>query len=330
MERNDQISRSQSPRASSVLLVKKHDGSPRFIVDYRKLNSITIRDSYPLSPMDDTINQLAGARHHSKFDLKCGYHQVPIDSRDKQKMAFITSYQLFEFNVLPRGLVNGPPVFQRIMNEVLGDLLGHHCLVYLDDIITFSRNIDDHVKGIHAVLHALNNHNFKLNLSKSALVHERLEYLGHEIDHKGCRPLQNNIKAIMDILTPTTYDEAHRFYGMANYYRSFIKNLAAVDYPLQRFQAKKGEFIRKTEQQLAFDTLKKHLVSEPCTSNFPMPNVPFILATDASSKKGIGVTLKQKIDKNERVIVYLSQNLNKVERKWSVTDQECWAIVWAI
>ncbi|CAF4256088.1 unnamed protein product, partial [Rotaria sordida] len=185
------------------------------------------------------------------------------------------------------------------MNEVLGDLLGHHCLVYLDDIITFSRSINDHVKDIRAVLHALNNHNFKLNLPKCALIHERIEYLGHEIDHTGYRPLQNNIKAVIDIPTPTTYDEAHRFYGMANYYRSFIKNFAAVAHPLQRFQAKKGEFVWKAEQQLAFDTLKKHLVSEPCTLNFPISNVPFILATDASSKNGIGVTLKQKIDKHE-------------------------------
>ncbi|CAF3176291.1 unnamed protein product [Rotaria socialis] len=330
MERNGQINRSQSPWASPVLLVKKHDGSPRFVVDYRKLNSITIRDSYPLPRMDDTINKLAGAKYYSKFDLKCGYHQVPIDPQDKHKTAFITPYGLFEFNVLPQGLVNGPPIFQRIMSEVLGNLLGHHCLVYLDDIITFSTNFNDHVKGVHAVLNALNNHNFKLNLSKCALVYERIEYLGHEIDHAGYRPLQNNIKAVIDIPTPTTYDEAHRFYGMANYYRSFIKNFANVAYHLQRFQAKKGEFVWKIEQQLAFDTLKEKLTSEPCVLKFPIPDIPFILATDASSKNGIGVTLKQKLGKREHVIVYLSQNLTKVERKWSVTEQECLAIVWAI
>ena len=330
MERTGQISKSQSPWASPVLLVKKHDGSPRFVVDYRKLNAITIRDSYPLPRMDDTINQLAGARYYSKFDLKSGYHQVPIDSRDKHKTAFVTSYGLFEFNVLPQGLVNGPPVFQRIMSEVLGDLLGHHCLVYLDDIIVFSKTIRDHVKATHAVLRVLNNHNFKLNLPKCALIHERIEYLGHEISHTGYEPLQNNIKAVIDIPTPTTYDEAHRFYGMANYYRSFVKNFAKVAYPLQRFQGKKGEFVWKTEQQLAFDMLKNQLISEPCTLKFPVPDLPFILATDASSKHGIGATLKQKIDKNEHVIVYLSQNLNKAQRKWSVTEQECWAIVWAI
>jgi hypothetical protein len=117
---------------------------------------------------------------------------------------------------------------------------------------------------------------------------------------------------------------------MANYYRSFVQNFAKVAYPLQRFQPKKGEFIWQTEQQVAFDILKKQLVSEPCTLQFPLPNVPFILATDASSKNGIGVTLKQKVGKNEHVIVYLSQNLNKVERKWGVTEQECGAIVWAI
>ena len=135
---------------------KKHDGTPRFVVDYRKLNSITIRDSYPLPRMDDTVNQLAGARYYSKFDLKNGHHQVPIDPRDKNKTAFITSFGLFHFNVLPQGLVNGPPVFRRVMNEVLDDLLGHHCLVYLDDIITFSKTIQDHDKAIDGVLHALN------------------------------------------------------------------------------------------------------------------------------------------------------------------------------
>jgi transposase InsO family protein len=330
MERNGQISRSQSPWASPILLVKKHDGSPRFVVDYRKLNSITIRDSYPLPRMDDTINKLAGSKYYSKFDLKAGYHQIPIDCRDRHKTAFITSYGLFEFNVLPQGLINGPPVFQRIMGEVLGDLLGHHCLVYLDDIITFSGTIHDHVKDVHTVLHVLNKHNFKLNLSKCALFHGQIEYLGHEIDHRGYRPLKNNIRAVVDIPTPTTYEAAHRFYGMANYYRSFVKNFAKVAFPLQRFQPKKGEFIWKTEQQLAFDILKNQLVSEPCTLTFPVPNVPFMLATDASSKNGIGVTLKQKIDRNEHVIVYLSQNLNKVERKWGVTEQECWAIVWAV
>jgi transposase InsO family protein len=142
--------------------------------------------------------------------------------------------------------------------------------------------------------------------------------------------LKNNIKAVIDIPTPTTYDAAHRFYGMANYYRAFVENFAKVAYPLQRFQAKKGEFVWKNEQQLAFDTLKNKLTSEPCTLKFPKPDIPFILATDASSKHGIGATLKQKMDKHEHVIVYLSQNLNKVQRKWSVTEQECWAIVWAI
>jgi hypothetical protein len=184
MERKSQIRKSQSPWAFPILLVKKHDGSPRFVVDYRKLNSITIRDSYPLPRIDDTINQLAGARFYSKFDLKHGYHQIPIDPRDRCKTAFITSFGLFEYNVLPQGLINGPPVFQRIMSEVLGDLLGHHCLVYLDDIITFSKTMHDHTKAIHSVLRALNDHNFKLNLSKCALAHERIEYLGYEIDYK--------------------------------------------------------------------------------------------------------------------------------------------------
>ncbi|CAF1579968.1 unnamed protein product, partial [Didymodactylos carnosus] len=178
---------------------------------------------------------------------------------------------------------------------------------YLDDIIIYSETIRDHIKDVHAVLYALNSHSFKLNTPKCALFHEQIEYLTHEINHQGYSPLKNNIQA----------------------YRSFVKNFE-VAYPLLRFQAKKGEFVWKSEHQLAFDTLKQQLVSEPCMLKFPLPNVSFILATDASSKHGIGVTLKQKVGKNEHVIVYLSQNLNKIERKWGVTVQECWAIVWAV
>ncbi|CAF4678953.1 unnamed protein product, partial [Didymodactylos carnosus] len=135
------------------------------------------------------------------------------------------------------------PIFQRIMNEVLGNLLGHHCLVYLDDIIIYSETIRDHIKDVHAGLYALNSHNFKLNTPKCALCHEQIEYLGHEINHQGYSPLKNNIQAVIDIPTPTTYDAPHLFYGMANYYRSFVKNFAKVAYPLLRFQAKKGEFV---------------------------------------------------------------------------------------
>ncbi|CAF4586516.1 unnamed protein product, partial [Didymodactylos carnosus] len=172
---------STSPWSSPVVIVKKKDGSPRFCVDYRKLNSITERDVYPLPLTNDIIDKLGGAKYFTCLDLKQGYWQVEIDEKDRQKTTFVTSEGIYDFNVMPYGLSNAPLTFQRIINSVLGDLRWHKCLVYLDDIIVYSTSFKQHVTDIEEVLGALNTANVKLNVKKCALAKKELDYLGLEL-----------------------------------------------------------------------------------------------------------------------------------------------------
>ncbi|CAM4846078.1 unnamed protein product [Rotaria magnacalcarata] len=177
MLKNRIIRPSSSPWASPVVTVKKKEGSPRFCVDYRRLNSITERDVYPLPRIDDIIDRLAGSQYFTTLDLKAGYWQIPIDEQDQKKTAFVTTDALYEFNVLPFGLSNAPASFQRIMNSVLGTLRWDISLVYLDDIIIYSKSFDKHVQHLDLVLGALQRAHVKLNPNKCILARKQLDYL---------------------------------------------------------------------------------------------------------------------------------------------------------
>ncbi|CAF1541480.1 unnamed protein product, partial [Adineta ricciae] len=164
--KNDIIEHSTSPWSSPVILVQKKDGTTRFCVDYRRLNQITTKDAFPLPRMDDIYDQLTKATYFSKFDFKSGYFQVPLDEADRPKTAFSTRDGHFQFKVLPQGLTNGPPTFQRIVNQILGPNRWKHMLAYIDDIIIYSRTFPEHAKHIEEVCSLLNDANFKLNIAK--------------------------------------------------------------------------------------------------------------------------------------------------------------------
>ena len=194
MLRDRIIRPSSSPWSSPVVIVRKQDGTPRFCVDYRKLNLITERDVYPLPHIDDIIDRLAGSRYFSTLDLKSGYWQVPLAEEDKCKTAFVTTDGLFEFNVLPFGLSNAPATFQRTINKILGHLRWDIALVYLDDIIVHSTSFADHTHHLNLVLGALARANVKLNLPKCAFVRKELDYLGYRITQQGIKPGQTEIR----------------------------------------------------------------------------------------------------------------------------------------
>ncbi|CAF4364857.1 unnamed protein product, partial [Didymodactylos carnosus] len=215
MEKNYLIRRSTSPWASPVVLIKKKDESTRFCVDYRKLNNITKKDSYPLPHMGETINRLGGHQYFTKLDLKSGYFQIPIQEDDKEKTAFILQDGHWEFNVLPQGLKNAPPTFQRIMNELLAYQRWDHCLVYLDDIIIFSKSFQQHVQHLDEILTVLNNANFQLNPSKCSLIHPQMDYLGHTVNSEGITPLMDKVKALIDLPTPKSIKDVDAFLGAA-------------------------------------------------------------------------------------------------------------------
>ena len=326
---------SQSAWSSPVVLVKKKDGRYRFCVDYRRLNQITTKDSYPLPNMEETIKQLAGSSYFSKLDLKSGYFQLPIDENDKPKTAFVTSRGLWEFNVLPQGLKNAPPSFQRVLNNLLASGRWQFCLIYLDDIIIFSKSFKEHCEHLNNVLLVLNKANFQVNPPKCSFVKPEMDYLGHTINCHGFKPLNTNIDAIIKVPNPRTAKQVHSFLQMANFYRKFIHNFTELTRPLRPFQQKNMKFYWGDKEQLAWTGLKTALTTPPVFLNFPKYDIktkkkfPYILSTDASNF-GIAGALKQQTPDGLKPIVYISRTLNAAERNYSTFERECLGIIWSV
>ena len=216
------ISPSVSPWASPIVLVQKPDGSIRFCVDYRKLNDATHKDSYPLPRIDDTLDRLGGAQYFSTLDLQSGYWQVPVEGKDQQKTAFITPQGLFEFRRMPFGLCNAPATFQRMMHAVLRGLSPLYCLVYLDDVIVFSRTFAEHLRRLEAVLTALRRAKLKIKPRKCHLLLAEVHFLGHVVSAKGISTDPGKVKAVQEWKQPASLKSLQSFLGFASYYRRFI------------------------------------------------------------------------------------------------------------
>ena len=324
-----QIVHSNSPWAAPVHIVRKPDGSTRFTVDYRKLNSVTLKDNYPLPSISETINQLQGNAFYTKLDLKSGYLQIPILEQDQAKTAFVTREGLYHFKVLPAGLKNAPPLFQRVMNSVLVQGREHFCIVYLDDVIIFSKSFNDHVRHVREVLAALHTHRFQLNPPKCVFFKATMNYSGHKIDADGMMPLDEKIDTIKQLPMPMTLREANYFIGALGFYRKFIKGFAQLAAPIHRVtnlhKRQSREFIWGPEQVSALHRLKEAISSAPLVLDFPDDDAPLILSTDASDI-GIGGVLKQATSNGIRIIYYHSQVLNAAQRRYSTIEKEALAV----
>ena len=216
------IRKSYSPYAAPALLVPKSDGSWRMVVDYKKLNNITIKDNHPLPHMEQTIQRLGGGyKFFSTLDMKSGFWQIPIKDEDKHKTAFITPDGLYEWNVLAQGLKNSPPSFQRVMVEILAPCR-QFSLVYIDDIVVFSRSFDEHVDHMQQLLSILSTYNFQLNPPKCKLFQCQIEYLSHIISENGFRPNDEKIRSIVNLREPSTLVEANKFLGGLAWYKKFV------------------------------------------------------------------------------------------------------------
>lgn len=325
------IEPSKSPWASPVVLAPKKDGSIRFCVDYRKLNSMTTRDAYPLPRIDDTLDALQEARFVTTLDLRSGYWQVEMDKQSIEKTAFVTHKGLYEFNVMPYGLMNAPATFQRLMDIVLAGLKWQSCLVYIDDIVIYSPTFNQHLIDLKNVLQALRDANLTLKLSKCCFCRKEMKYLGHVITQEGIKPDPNLTKAVSNFPQPKTIKDVQSFLGLSGYYRRFIQNYAKIAEPLfkQLRQLKDKNYHLKwtPECTIAFETLKQKLTSAPIMST-PNFNQPFILELDACDY-GLGAVLAQEYDKRKFVIAYASRTLSSAERNYGATEREALAIVWA-
>ncbi|CAF3818057.1 unnamed protein product [Rotaria sp. Silwood1] len=329
----NQIRPSVSPWSSPVIIHKKKDGGIRFLVDYRKLNSVTKKDSFPQPTTEELLHRLGGHCFYSKLDLKSGYFQIPIHEADKEKTAFITQDGLWEFNVLPQGIMNGPPTFQRTMHNLLGYGRWDYVMAYLDDILIFSRTFDEHVKHLTEILSILAEVNFQVNPDKCFIAVNEIDFLGHTINEHSIKPNGEKIKAIVHLPSPKTLKEANEFLGKINWYRKFIPNFARIAAPLHKVTNKtkhrRHEFRWGPEQQQSFDEFKHILTTSPLFLEYPDLSTPFTLTTDASDI-GIGGILRQDTPAGTKINYFKSRLLNDTERKYDTFEKEALAIYWCI
>ncbi len=219
------IRRSRSPWSFPVVIVDKKDGSKRFCVDFRKLNQVTKKNSYPLPLIDDVLTLLGKSKYFTSLDLKSGYWQVQMNEADKEKTAFACHRGLFEFNVMPFGLANAPAVFQELMASVLQGL-SDFSIAYLDDILIFSETLDDHLRHLDSIFGRLREHDLRLKLKKCSFLQTETSYLGFIIDENGIMPDPKKVEAIRSLPAPTCVKEVRSFIGMSSYYRRFIPNFS--------------------------------------------------------------------------------------------------------
>ena len=242
MQRKDVIEPSNSPWASPIVLVQKKDGSTRFCVDYRKLNSVTRKDAYPLPRIDDTLSTLAGSQWFSTLDLVSGYWQVEIDPSDKPKTAFCTTEGLFQFKVMPFGLCNAPATFQRLMDLVLAGLQWSQCLVYLDDVIVLGRSFSEHLQNLQVVFHRMRQAGLTLKPSKCDLLKQKVQYLGHIVSKDGISVDPMKVNKVQAWPIPKTIQAVRQFLGFCSYCCRSIQKFAQITKPLHKLTEQNAKF----------------------------------------------------------------------------------------
>ena len=341
------IQPSASPYASPIVLVRKKSGELRMCVDYRKLNSITRRDQFPLPRIEECLDALGGAQLFTSLDLASGYHQVAMHEKDMHRTAFTCPFGLYEFKRMPFGLCNAPATFQRLMQTSMHDMIFEVLLAYLDDLMVFAKTFEGHIDNLERVLKRLREIGVKLNPTKCCFFMPEVSFLGHIISGEGIATNPDTIRAVVDFPRPNTIKDVRSFLGLASYYRRFVKDFAKLAKPLHqltttvhnlhpkdRHKGEKKVFdgLWTHECELAFLQLKQALTTAPVLGYADYTR-PFILEVDASLT-GLGAVLSQKDDEGRtHVIAYASRSLRPNERKmhnYSSLKLELLALKWAV
>jgi hypothetical protein len=325
----DFIQPSKSPFGAPILFVRKKSGKLRLCVDYRMLNKLTIKNRYPLPRIDELLDQLYGATVYSKLDCQSGYWQIRIKEEDVPKTAFRTRYGHFEWNVLPFGLTNAPATFQTLMNNILRPYLDKFVVVYLDDILIFSKTPEEHLQHVDTILQVLQQHKIYCGLDKCAFGLKEVDFLGHVVSADGVKPDPKKVQAVQDWPVPKTLREVRSFLGLTGYYRRFVKHYSKLALPLTELTKQDSPWQwRPDHEMVAFNELKAALTSAPVLI-MPDPLRPYEVYTDAS-QFALGAVLLQNHGNGNQPVAYISRKLTPTERGYPTGDREMLGIYWAL
>ncbi|KAL0540282.1 hypothetical protein IC582_024516 [Cucumis melo] len=315
---------SVSPWGAPVLFVKKKDGSMRLCIDYRELNKVTVKNRYPLPRIDDLFDQLQGATVFSKIDLRSGYHQLRIKDEDIPKTAFRSRYGHYEFIVMSFGLTNAPAVFMDLMNRVFREFLDTFVIVFIDDILIYSKTEAEHEGHLRMVLQTLRDNKLYAKFSKCEFWLKQVSFLGHVVSKAGVSVDPAKIEVVTGWTRPSTVSEVRSFLGLAGYYRRFVENFSRIATPLTQLTRKGAPFVWSKACEDSFQTLKQKLVTAPVLT-VPDGSGSFVIYSDAS-KKGLGCVLMQQ----GKVVAYASRQLKSHEQNYPTHDLELAAVVFAL
>ena len=292
---------------------------------------MTVKDSYPLPRMDECIDSLGEAKVFSTLDAYSGYWQLPIKEEDKPKSAFVCHAGTFQYRRMPFGLTNAPASFQRALDLILSRFKWKTCLIYLDDVIIYSKSMEEHIDHVDEVLRCLSAAGVTLKIKKCKFFTSTVEYLGHIIKPGQLEIDRTNTQSLREAEPPTNKSELRSFLGLANVYRRFIDKFAIIAEPLHELLKKNSpeNFILNEEQTESFRTLIDKVISPPILA-LPVPGLQYSLDTDASAY-GLGCTLFQTHSDGERKpIGFWSRSLDKAEKNYSASERECLGVVWSL
>ena len=321
MEEQGVIEPSSSPWASPVVLVRKKNGKIRFCCDYRSVNKLIKHDSYPLPRVEDLLQVTQGSNFFSVLDQRSAYWAIPVEEQSREVTAFITEFGLHQWTRQPFGLKTSPGVFQRVMEDLLGNMNWHRAVVYLDDVIVFSRTLEEHLESLRELLQKFRQSGLKLSPEKCCVAASEVIFLGHHLDADGIRPAEEKVEAIRTWPAPTSPRALRQFLGFLGYYQQYIPDYSKKAAVLTDLLKKTTSYQWTDECQRSFQNLKEDIMKYRVLK-FPDVEKEFVLTTDGSGT-GWGAELKQE----QGVIAFASGKWSDTELNWSATEKELGAVV---
>ncbi|WVZ56670.1 hypothetical protein U9M48_007164, partial [Paspalum notatum var. saurae] len=315
---------SVSPWGAPVLFVKKKDGTMRMCIDYRDLNAVTIKNKYPLPRIDDLLDRLKGAKHFSKIDLRSGYHQMRIRDSDIPKTAFVTRNGHHEFTVVSFGLTNAPAYFMNMMNMIFMKELDQCVVVFIDDILIFSKTRKEHEQHLRIVLEKLRENQLYGKFSKCDFWLEKVAFLGHVLTAEGVSVDPEKVEAVSNWKTPRNATKIRSFLGLAGYYWRFMENFSKIAKPMTGLLKNNTPYEWDDKCEESFQLLKERLTTAPVLT-LPDLHKDFVVYCDAS-RQGLGCVLMQ----DNKVVSYASRQLRAHEENYPTHDLELAAVVHAL